>query len=509
LTEWANPADFYLIAAGVNIDKETYFTSTLDKKIRNSLRPKSVSGSDLNDLKNEIYKLYEFIYLPVDVSSKQILDIQSDALQGLMDKNLTNEIENLLNQPRERFGSIVSEINEKLDLFLTEINKKLFDDDYTFATPTIGKKTIHASDITDAIIKGYFEIRTLQKEKKSISNLSSGEQRRALIDVASVFVKETLERRKKLILCIDEPEASLSVTSCYEQFKKIFDISLANQVQMIISTHWYGVLMSSEKASLHHLSNDGNKIELKSFNLHSVHEERRSFPASVEMKSFLDLVSSMLMIMKNSGGKWIVCEGSDDKNYLEKLISPRHSDVNILPLGGVANVVKLFDYFKIAASDKIERAALKGKILFIIDSDRVRLDIDSSIHKDVCDKISIRRFQMCEDGPKLIEPKNSGLYTETELEDCLNAADFYSAAESVITDEYNSFSKNFRKNTTATFAEINNGLKFIIPKGNKGYNDMDTIRSILSNHKVKYDISVNYKQTAPLPWVDEINSYFD
>ncbi len=232
--------------------------------------------------------------------------------------------------------------------------------------PLLVKKTIHASDITDSIIKGYFEIRTLQKEKKNISNLSSGEQRRALIDVASVFVKDTLERRKKLILCIDEPEASLSVTSCYEQFKKIFDISLANQVQMIISTHWYGVLMSSEKASLHHLSNEGSKIELKSFNLHSVHEERRSFPTSVEMKSFLDLVSSMLMIMKSAGGKWIVCEGSDDKNYLEKLIAPRHNDVNILPLGGVSNVVKLFEYFRIAASDKIERIALKGKILLTV-----------------------------------------------------------------------------------------------------------------------------------------------
>lgn len=509
LTEWANPADYYLISVGLNIDKETYFTSTLDKKIRTSLRPKSVSGSDLNELKNEIYKLYEFIYLPVDVSSKQILDIQSDALQGLMDKNLTTEIEKLLNQQREKGGSIVSEINEKLDLFLTEINKKLFDDDYNFATPTIGKKTIHASDITDSIIKGYFEIRTLQKEKKNISNLSSGEQRRALIDVASVFVKDTLERRKKLILCIDEPEASLSVTSCYEQFKKIFDISLANQVQMIISTHWYGVLMSSEKASLHHLSNEGSKIELKSFNLHSVHEERRSFPASVEMKSFLDLVSSMLMIMKSAGGKWIVCEGSDDKNYLEKLIDPRHNDVNILPLGGVSNVVKLFEYFRIAASDKIERIALKGKILFIIDSDKVRLDIDASVHKEVCNKISIRRFQMFDDGPKLIEPKNAGLYTETELEDCLDAADFYLAAEQIITENYNAFSKNFKQNKDSKFTEINNGLKFLIPKGAKGYQDLNVIKSILSNHKIKYDISMNYEQSSPLAWVNDINSYFD
>lgn len=509
LTEWANPSDFYLIAAGVNFDKETYFTSTLDKKIRNSLRPKSVSGSDLNDLKNEIYKLYEFIYLPVDVSSKEILDIQSDALQGLMDKNLTSEIENLLNQQRDKGGSIVSEINEKLDLFLTEINKKLSPDDYNFATPTIGKKTIHASDITDSIIKGYFEIRTLQKEKKNISNLSSGEQRRALIDVSSVFLKDTLERRKKLILCIDEPEASLSVTSCYEQFKKIFDISLANQVQMIISTHWYGVLMSSEKASLHHLSNEGSKIELKSFNLHSVHEERRSFPASVEMKSFLDLVSSMLMIMKSTGGKWIICEGSDDKNYLEKLIATRHQDVTILPIGGVSNVVKLFEYFKIAASDKIERAALKGKILFIIDSDRVRLDIDGSIHKEADKRVSIRRFQMFDDGPKLVEPKNAGLYTETELEDCLDAGDFYRAAENIISQEYELFSKHFTLNKTADYTNINDGLKFILPKGSKAYQEMGTIKHILSSHKTKYDISKNYISTKPLPWVDEVNSYFD
>ncbi|MGN4948530.1 hypothetical protein ACTG21_07925 [Aeromonas sp. 94A] len=267
--------------------------------------------------------------------------------------------------------------------------------------------------------------------------------------------------------------------------------------------------MSSEKASLHHLSNEGSKIELKSFNLHSVHEERRSFPASVEMKSFLDLVSSMLMIMKSAGGKWIVCEGSDDKNYLEKLIDPRHNDVNILPLGGVSNVVKLFEYFRIAASDKIERIALKGKILFIIDSDKVRLDIDASVHKEVCNKISIRRFQMFDDGPKLIEPKNAGLYTETELEDCLDAADFYFAAEQIITENYNAFSKNFKQNKDLKFTEINNLLKSLIPKGAKGYQDLNVIKSILSNHKIKYDISMNYKQSSPLAWANDINSYFD
>ncbi len=509
LKHWANPSDYYLVSAGVNSDKETYFTSTLDNKVRNSLRPKSISGSDLNELKKSIFDLYKFIYLPVDASSRKILDIQSDALQGLMDKNLTTEIEKLLNQSKERGDSIVSEINDKLDVFLTEINKKLAIDEYNFATPTIGKKTIHASDITEAIIKGYFEIRTLQKERKNISNLSSGEQRRALIDVASAFITDNVERKRKLIFCIDEPEASLSTKACYEQFKKIFNISLVSQTQIIISTHWYGVLMSSEKASLHHLAHNNGKIELKSFNLHSVHEERRSFPTSVEMKSFFDLVSSMLLIIKQAGEKWIVCEGSDDKNYLKKLISPRHSMLTILPVGGVSNVVKLFNYFKIAASDKIERSAIQGKIMFIIDSDEEKLDIDSNIHKDAEKNISIRRFQMFSDGPRLISPKNAGTYSETELEDCLDSKDFFDAAEEILEEKHPGFNKLFIHNADNEYAMINQDMKFLGIKVAKAFNERKKIKETLSDHQVKYKISEQYVSSKNLPWVDEINKFFD
>ena len=96
----------------------------------------------------------------------------------------------------------------------------------------------------------------------------------------------------------------------------------------------------------------------------------------------------------------------------------------------------------------------------------------------------------CFDGPKLIEPKNA-LYTETELEDCLDAADFYLAAERSF-ENYNAFSKNFKQNKDSKFTEINNGLKFLIPKGAKGYQDLNVIKAMLSNHKIKYDISMNY-----------------
>lgn len=267
--------------------------------------------------------------------------------------------------------------------------------------------------------------------------------------------------------------------------------------------------MSSEKASLHHLSNANGKIELKSFNLHSVHEERRSFPTSVEMKSFFDLVSSMLLIMKQAGEKWIVCEGSDDKNYLKKLISPRHSKLTILPVGGVSNVVKLFNYFKIAASDKIERTAIQGKIMFLIDSDEEKLDIDSNIHKDAEKNISIRRFQMFPDGPKLVSPKNSGKYSETELEDCLNAKDFFIAAEKILEERHPGFSKLFTHQTDCEYAMINQDMKFLGIKVKRAFNERDNIKNTFSDHQVKFNISENYTATKSLPWVEEINDFFD
>ena len=503
IKNWASPVDYYLISIGINSDGETYFTSTLDKRIRNGLRVKGVSFKDLDYLKDDIFSLYRYIYLPVEITTREVLNIESLEFQGLMDKNLILEIESILKNKINNV-IIVDEINKKLDDFLDQINLILNSDGYTYNTPAVGQKKVSANDIVSSIIKSYFSNRSLQKDKKTISILSSGEQRRALIDVAHAFIKKSSLRQKKLIFAIDEPEASLVNRSSYEQFRKIKDISEQNNCQAIIATHWYGLLMTSDNAALHHVSNENSKIEIKSFDLINIHESRRDFPDSVSMKSFFDLVSSLLSIIKCSGGYWIVCEGSDDKNYLSKLLGSDIKDLTILPVGGIANVIKMHNYFKIAVEDNSERKLIKGKILCIIDTDEIKIEIAPCRKKEESEILKIRRFQIDNGEAKLVEPNNSGAYSKTVLEDCLPSGDYFDACKQLILDSDESL--KLKLNSLSKFAMINHEMSFL---NTDKISVRNQVKNLILTPRNKYLISEKFNSTTTVSWVEKIKSFFN
>lgn len=502
IKQWAHPSDYYFISVGIDADRETYFTSTLDHNIRTRFKTKGVSYSDLDDLKEKIFDAYRYIYIPVEITTKEVLDIQSLEFQGLMDKNLITEIEGILKAPRSG-TSIVEEINSKLDIFLKEINEILSEDSYTYSTPVIGQKKIHAADIVFSIIESYFSNRTLQKDKKPISALSSGEQRRALIDVAHAFITSSSARQKKLIIAIDEPEASLVNKASYEQFRRIFEISEQVDCQAIIATHWYGLLITSQKAALHHISNDSSKIDIKSFDLLNVHESRRDFPDSVTMKSFFDLVSSMLSIIKSTGGNWIICEGSDDKNYLTKLIDDSIPELTILPVGGIANVIKLHNYLKIAVEDASERKLIKGKIFCLIDTDAARIEIAACHKTDEKKILQIKRFQVESKEAKLVEPINNGYYLPTVLEDCLPSEDYFEACKKTIQGIDNKI--NIIRNKLSKYAMVNHEMDFL--KTNK-ITFRNSIKNIITTSQNKYTISENYEAKTIPSWINTIKDFF-
>ena len=58
-----------------------------------------------------------------------------------------------------------------------------------------------------------------------------------------------------------------------------------------------------------------------------------------------DLASSLISYMRRVGGyKWIICEGSDDKLYLETMLK-EYKDFHIIPLGGCGNVIETYSFF--------------------------------------------------------------------------------------------------------------------------------------------------------------------
>ncbi|HFF1868017.1 TPA: AAA family ATPase, partial [Escherichia coli] len=128
-----------------------------------------------------------------------------------------------------------------------------------------------------------------------VQNLSSGEKRKALLDLATNFLKHNPQKSQhSTILAVDEPELSLHATSCFNQFDKIKKISDLG-IQTICTTHWYGFLpvtgsgtaiyISPSQTYIKALDLENYKDELKEL----AKESNGSYLDVLEMKSNHDL----------------------------------------------------------------------------------------------------------------------------------------------------------------------------------------------------------------------------
>ncbi|HFB8047211.1 TPA: AAA family ATPase, partial [Neisseria gonorrhoeae] len=148
-------------------------------------------------------------------------------------------------------------------------------------TSTDRQQNLRKSDIHKLIIDSFFNIRKLHKRVNEsnnyveISSLSSGEKQKAIIDVAKGLLENHRADGKNLIVGIDEPESSLHVSACFEQFDSLFKMSNKCR-QIIFSSHWYGFLPTltygnvsviSEKDKTHHF----DLINLQNYQEQIVH----------------------------------------------------------------------------------------------------------------------------------------------------------------------------------------------------------------------------------------------
>ena len=149
------------------------------------------------------------------------------------------------------------------------------------------------------IIESYFSTKVITKRdsKISIDDMSSGEKHQAIIDVCYAFLNDTSEHDKKIILAIDEPELSLHISACYEQFEKLKEISKKNH-QVILTTHWYGFLPVVDKGIAHNIYLKKNNDRcISSYNLERMQEEisinrhKKILPDDIYLKSKYDSVA--------------------------------------------------------------------------------------------------------------------------------------------------------------------------------------------------------------------------
>lgn len=429
----------YLLVIGRDIDLKSS-----SKPFSNIVKEFGVITLELVNSVIESY--YNYIYIPVEQPARSTLRIENVQMQKIMNQNVILKIEQLLKERLRVDGknqSLIDHINGQLTLFIEDINSiiKLVNPDYEFRAIRNRKQNLTASDIVDNILEGYFSKRTLKSSQKEIEELSSGEQRRAMIDIIYAFLKnrgkEDEAIGRNVILAIDEPEVSQDLTHCFDQFERLERLSNYYGNQVMVTTHWYGILPVIENGTLLHLSEteeSGYNNKFSTFDFYNYLDKQEFFPNEITIKSIYDLAISLsTYIRKETSKHLILCEGGTDKRYLETLIDTQK--VRILPVGGVSNVKNIFSLLVLPLKiDK--RANSVKKVLCLIDTDPNLTD-NSSLGKDPSGKIQLKRLQINYESSKvnLISLDNfnpSGVYTVTRIEDVLDSKIYKKVIESVI-----------------------------------------------------------------------------
>ncbi len=516
--------NYYLFMIGINIEnKNKVFFSTFDKDIEKNI-PEELKNYDYDELLNIVREFYSYIYIPVETKTSNILKIENQEMQELMSTDILNEIDSILNEKNFTQGrrsiSVIDFLNSSLNEYMESINKIIaeIDNNYAYKVEGAFKKNLTSTDVRKKILEAFFSIRTLKKDKKEIYELSSGEQRIALIDIATAFLLESKSKSKNVILAIDEPENSLHISNAFNQFERLQKLSSYNQ--LLLTTHWYGSLPITDTGSLQFIERrDGKKINIHSYNLKNYFEKRGALPEDIIIKSYFELTSSILSSMRADNTNWIICEGSDDKIYLEYYLKGI-PNLKIFAVGGCRNVVKLYNYLKIPLLEKSESDSVSSKVLCIVDTDDMLNIIDSP--NEIKHKLKIARIQINREQTEvnLTRLTKNGYYNVTEIEDCLEPKILYSALVKTINEHGTMEQRDALGNLT-----FNEGIKVSVVRGEnsifrpltiEGIRQKEHVYNFINEDQNKYLIAQNYIKEVKREGSTEIpklfkliNSYFE
>ncbi|EFV4099020.1 ATP-binding protein, partial [Salmonella enterica] len=197
----------------------------------------------------------EYLYIPKEIDTEVFTKLESIGTQVLMGESLHEILDRIVGESK------IGEINRELSGFLEDISTKLVN--YTYRTPSDRQKRIQKKEVYNLIIQAFFNVRKLHKTHNGehfleISNLSSGEKQKAIIDVAHALLTKHRSNSDNLIIAIDEPESSLHMSACFEQFQALSELSLGCR-QLLFSSHWYGFLPTLEKGTVTIITKKNNE----------------------------------------------------------------------------------------------------------------------------------------------------------------------------------------------------------------------------------------------------------
>ncbi|HEQ3613148.1 TPA: AAA family ATPase [Vibrio cholerae] len=465
------------------------------------------------EIHSYISENFEYIYIPSEIDYESYTKIEGHTIQALMGRSVETIIKEFIDE------SVIKNINTGLDEFLKAIEKNL--EKYEYKKPSRRQTLFNLTHLTSKIIETYFESKVLNLKSDTgnstpIFHFSSGEKRKAIIDLSQAFILNSNRdfKSKTVIIAIDEPEVSLHTSACFEQFKKIEIIS-NHSVQTIISTHWYGFLTSVASGSATYIAN--NNDDSKSaviINLKRFREDIKSIkistngrlPSTIELKSINDLVQSVISSITSNKSKWIICEGASDKMYISYYLRDR-KDINIISMGGSKYVKKLHDYIYLALEE--ERNDIKGKIYFLLDTDK---KFEKFTCKESIKSIVIKRLKnnTKENKTTLLKTSDNDYYPPTEIEDVLDSKAFLETIKIFINEnEQPILSKKFFTITHNDY-DINSpsGLAFDLKDSEKA-----ALESLFNKPMIKTKFAKEYCQhytNEEYPeWLSEIVNFLD
>jgi ABC-type cobalamin/Fe3+-siderophores transport system ATPase subunit len=514
----------YLLLVTKQYDRDDSFFITFTNSIKKEL--KRVINIDYdrkknNKLINDIKSIYSYIYIPVETSIEEFLKIETTGMQNLVNKKISDEIGSLLTTKKfERKSgrksklSLLDILNNDLEGYIDEVELRIkrIDEKYDFRKDSNTKKKLTANDLKYQIINSYLSNRTLRKEKKSIKTLSAGERKKALIDIAYALLEDNQKRDRHIILAIDEPESSLHISNCYDQFKRIEDMSQAKSCQVVITTHWYGSLPILNEGTLSHieLSEEGIPKHQR-FSFRNYFEERRYHHNDIQLKSFYDLSSSIISSLRHYNSNWLIVEGSDDLNYITRFLITKK--INILPVGGCSVVRMLYDFLYVPLAHNSETKGSIGKIMCLVDTDHSSSTIQNKSENDK-KTLRFRRLQLIKGEVKLIRDERTEKIP-LEVEEVMHPDDMYNALIKVANLEENTEIINFLNDCTVSKTcdySIITGDNCMLEYEGKAKEFTTKKKELLEFiNQNKEKISKEYSNLENLTkpeWIKEIEQYF-
>ena len=266
-----------------------------------------------------------------------------------------------------------------------------------------------------------------------MNQLSSGEKQKGIIELAKHLLNNYRSQTKNIILAIDEPESSLHMSACYDQFNSLFEISTLCS-QLIFTTHWYGFIPTIPDGYVCIINRKNNNHVFDLVNISSYREEikqstsstKGKLPHDIRLKSLNDFIQSIVTsIMSDEPYNWLICEGSSEKIYFEKYYEDilENSKLRIIPVGGAKEIKRIYQNLLVTYEDY--KKTVQGKVILLMDTDRDLLDFETknSQHKSLlCYRIVNNDSTSITD---LVNVHSNPKAPKTEIEDVLNGKQFY------------------------------------------------------------------------------------